>query len=62
MRKCYLKLILDNPNCELEELDFIESVEIEIGGKIISTYEKDFLHIILENTLKMQVRLREYCK
>ena len=46
LRKCYLKIILDNPNCELEGLDFIESVEIEIGGMIISRYEKDFLHII----------------
>ena len=40
LQKCYLKIILDNPNCELEGLDFIESVEVEINGEVISRYEK----------------------
>jgi len=43
--KCYLKIILDNPNCSLEGLDFIESVEIEIGGLRIARYEKDYMNI-----------------
>jgi len=46
LQKCYLKIILDSSNCDLHGFDFIESIEIEIGGIIISRYEKDFLHII----------------